>query len=647
MVVAATVLGGFALTIAVLSAWTGDAQHEAANAYAGELAARQASEVSADIESGFQVLRTLAVSVDSVRTDGGANRALVEALVKNTLGANPAFVDVFTFWQPDAFDGRDAELAGRPGGNEHGRLALAAVHAGGAVTVQPMTVSDLALDASQAPLRRARETLSEPYRYRLGGKDVLLAALTVPILRGGKVIGVVGADISLTRFQERISRIRPYGSGYASLISAGGVYVGDGDPDKVGRPFGSSFAAIASQAAAAGKHVDAVHDSRIGAAVTRYFLPVLTGATGTPWTLAVTLPDERVLADVRRLRVVSGALGLACVLLVSFALSLALDRLVLRPLGGEPADAAGLALRIASGDLSGVVPVKRGDDASMLYAMDTMQRQLVRMISEVRKGSGFVSSASAEIAQGNADLSRRTNEQAASLQETAAAVEQLTQAILHNVHNAGQASTLAATATGAASRAQGAVDEVVATMLALRRESTRMVEIIALIENIAFQTNILALNAAVEAARAGEQGRGFAVVAGEVRNLAQDCARAASEIGQLINGSLAVMDRGAALAERAGSTMDEVGDAVLNVRTLVDGIAAASREQGEGITQVNGAVAYLDEVTQQNAALVEQAAAAAFSLDEQAGLLLGAVRVFRTEGAPPVPALRAQLAPPR
>ncbi|WP_411877565.1 methyl-accepting chemotaxis protein [Polaromonas sp. YR568] len=307
-------------------------------------------------------------------------------------------------------------------------------------------------------------------------------------------------------------------------------------------------------------------------------------------------------------------------------------RSLTRALGAEPLELSVIASRVAEGDLSVPLQVRSGDTVSVMAAMMRMQTSLTGIVSTVRSGTDTIATASSQIAAGNHDLSSRTEEQASSLEETAASMEELTSTVKQNADNARQANQLAVSASSIAIKGGSVVAEVVGTMGAINASSKKIVDIISVIDGIAFQTNILALNAAVEAARAGEQGRGFAVVAAEVRNLAQRSAAAAKEIKTLIDDSVSKVEEGSSQVAEAGKTMDEIVDSVKRVTDIMAEISAASQEQTQGIEQINQAITQMDQVTQQNAALVEEAAAAASSLQEQAGNLSQVVSVFKLDG---------------
>ncbi|UGQ47397.1 methyl-accepting chemotaxis protein [Massilia endophytica] len=332
-------------------------------------------------------------------------------------------------------------------------------------------------------------------------------------------------------------------------------------------------------------------------------------------------------SNARNFMIVMGALAAA----ISIAAALVITRGLLKQLGGEPDYTASIAGSIANGDLSVSIDTASNDKGSLLVEMKEMRDSLVGIVGQVRVGTETIGTASREIAAGNIDLSSRTEMQASSLEKTASAMEELTSTVKQNADNAREANELAANASEVARKGGAVVSEVVNTMSSINESSRKIVDIISVIDGIAFQTNILALNAAVEAARAGEQGRGFAVVAAEVRNLAQRSAGAAKEIKALIDDSVEKVGAGTKLVGQAGVTMDEVVSSVRRVTDIMGEIANASQEQSAGIEQVNLSIIEMDSMTQQNAALVEQAAAAAQSLQDQASELARVVSIFKLE----------------
>jgi methyl-accepting chemotaxis protein len=321
--------------------------------------------------------------------------------------------------------------------------------------------------------------------------------------------------------------------------------------------------------------------------------------------------------------------GLLCVL-ASVAIAWLITGSVSKKIGGELNDVIHTTSKIAEGDLTTPINTRTDDQSSLLFAVKQMRDSLAMIVEQVRNGTNTIASASDDIAAGTSNLSTRTEQQAGSLEETASSMEELTAAVKQNADNARQANQLAISASEVASKGGAVVSQVVETMGSINASSKKIVDIIGVIDSIAFQTNILALNAAVEAARAGEQGRGFAVVASEVRNLAQRSAAAAKEIKALIDDSVGQVSVGARLVDQAGATMHDVVTSIKSVTDIMGEITAAGQEQTAGIEQINRAVTEMDEVTQQNSALVEEAASASSTMQAEARKLVEVVSVFKT-----------------
>lgn len=389
---------------------------------------------------------------------------------------------------------------------------------------------------------------------------------------------------------------------------------------------------IAAAKSPSGKGYASYHWPRPGS--TESFPKTARVVSYTPWDWQIVTGvytddiDSAFYASLTKSGVV---LGIVCVVL-SLIVTV-INRSLQRTLGGAPEYASEVASKISSGDLSGTVATKPDDNESVLFAMKTMQKNLARTIGEIRQSADTIATASGQIAAGNMDLSERTETQASSLEETAASMEELTSAVNQNAENAAQANLLAQSASETAQRGGAVVSQVVNTMGAINASASKIVDIIGVIDSIAFQTNILALNAAVEAARAGEEGKGFAVVASEVRNLAHRSAAAAKEIKELIGDSVQCIEVGTGLVDQAGKSMEEIVASVSRVTQIMSAITAASSEQSTGISHVGQAISEMDSVTQKNAALVEEAAAAAGAMQDQASNLASLVSRFQLDAS--------------
>ena len=640
--VAATALAIFSLGItAAVIGFKSSANAEAASMALARTTAREVSStLQARISGNLSAVTSLAGAMRGTR---GASLALqreqINELSKATLASSEDLIGVTVTWEPNALDGKDAEFAGQaPLYDASGRfMPYWTRGAGGKMQAEPIVFDPKpgANDWYDVPKRSGKPVFTEPYLYPVDGKSVLMASLVAPIMIDG-FQGAASADFMLTRLTTILAGLKVIEGGQLALISNGGLYASHPLPARLGKP--------ADDVPAAG--LDKVrqgqpYEYEDGNGIIHLLQPLLIHPDIAPWSVELSFPKSVATAPARELITYTLLVALLCAAATAGILILTLNRLTLplRRLGATMTD-----LSSGDADLRVKLDVKGTDELAVIgRGFNQFVEKIHAVLLQVQASADNVARSSAEIAQGNNDLSARTEQQASSLEETAASVEELTGTVKENADHARQANQLAATASDVAQQSGLVVGKVIATMTSINDSSNKIVDIISVIDGIAFQTNILALNAAVEAARAGEQGRGFAVVATEVRSLAQRSAAAAKEIKLLIDDSVDKVAAGSKLVDEAGATMEHVVDSVRKVTAIMADISVATSEQSDGIAQVNQALAQMDGVTQQNAALVEEAAAAAESLQDQAHHLAEVIGVFKLgeQARQPAPAMAA------
>ena len=560
----------------------------------------------------------------------GANlpltREQIDELAKGALGRSMDFVGTGVTWEPNALDGKDADYAGKsPGYDATGRYMPYWTHASGAeFHVAPTVFEQDPIKNAwyEAPKRSGKVFFTEPYVYPVEGKDVMMATLAAPIMIGGKFQGVASADFALTKLRAILAELHSVEGGTLALISNGGLYSSHPRAERINKK-ADDLPAAALEAVRKGVPYEYVD----GHAQMHLLKPVVIHPDIAPWSVEMRFPLSVATASSRELMMYTLIVALICALVTSVIMVVVVKRLTqpLRTLG-----AAMTGLASGDADLSAKLAVSGSDELAVIgTGFNQFVEKIHRVLLHVRTSADSVANASAEIAQGNNDLSARTEHQASALEQTAAAMAELSSTVKQNAASAQSANTLAISAAAVAVKGGAVMAQAVETMQGIHDSSRKIAYIIGVIDGIAFQTNILALNAAVEAARAGEEGRGFAVVASEVRSLAGRSAEAARQIKQLILASVERVEHGTSLVDQAGTTMTELVGSIRRVTDIMGEISSASKEQASGVSQAGEAVTQMDQTTQQNAALVEEMAAAASYLETQAQDLVESVAVFK------------------
>ena len=586
------------------------------------------------------------------------SRRQLSNVVRQTVAANPALLDAFIGWEPNAF-GDDDRFAGeeRYGHDGSGRFMPWWYRSeDGSLEVLPLGETMESETVLASGVREGeyylcpRETLApcviDPAAYDYAGETQLVTSFNAPILVDGEFRGVAGVDLSLNFIQSLLSEANTTlydGAGRMALVAGRGGLVADTNgEDALGLPAQQSLSDSIMAGIAEATRQGSLY-SRMDNGIFQRYQPLTIGNTEQPWVLVMQLPASVVMAELNALQHLLGeqrqqsTLGMTLVGLLLAAIGLIalwwIGNRIARPLK----HLANRMQEIASGngDLTQRLPIHgRDESAAVAEQFNAFAEKIQAILLDVSHSSEAVNHAANEITLGGHDLSRRTEQAAASLQETSAAMEEISSTVSHTTHASQEASGIADTASQLASRTESAFVQVVSTMNDIRTTSAEIQTIISVIDGIAFQTNLLALNASVEAARAGEHGRGFAVVADEVRKLASRSSEASKDIRQRIDASAGKVDSGTQLVHNAEAAMHELAESVVQVTHMLGDISTAAGEQNDGINQVSIAVTDLDQMTQQNAALVQESTTAAEQLKEQADRLATLVGGFTLEEAP-------------
>jgi methyl-accepting chemotaxis protein len=590
----------YVVTLWVQNSQASRMQHDLAIEYATELTHHEAFKIKSRMEVAIDAARTLSQTLKALH-QSNPNRTVADAQLREVLASNPKFLGVWCGWEPNAFDAKDDSYRNTVAHDVTGRYVPYWNRGSGDIKVEPLLDYDKPGAGDYYLLAKASkaETVIEPYIYNVGGKDILMTSVVVPILINGEFVGVAGIDIALSDYQLEVSKLHPYEEGYASLFSHTGIYVGDAVAGNVGKTIEDKtlLAAIDNNQILSRD----VYDEHLQMNTYQVSVPVTIGASTTPWGFRISVPTTRMMAGVTRMRNIAIGIGFVSILLVSAMLLFCIQIWVLRPINV----ARTAALRLADGDLAVAIDVHGEDEiAQLLGAMKTMSQKLAEIITNILSISTDLVQSSTQIKSTSADLAQAASEQAATVEETSAAVVEISATVAQSSDNARATNAIASRSAESANDGGEAVRD---TTLAMRQ----IAEKIGLVDEIAYQTNLLALNAAIEAGRAGEHGRGFAVVATEVRRLAQRSQQAAQDIGSLASSSLN-------LAERAGVLLDEIVPSIRKTANLVEEITAASVEQKTGLDQITIAVNQISVTTQINASAAEQLNATAEEMSNQA-----------------------------
>ncbi|MDQ1913824.1 methyl-accepting chemotaxis protein [Paenibacillus sp. GD4] len=645
-----TILGFILITLGGLVAYVGSSSQKSALKAAYELTAASsgliATKVEKDVATAMDIARNLAESMEAMKTEGKTDRALVNAMLKNIAENHQEFLGVWTLWEPNAFDGEDAKYAGKPNQDSDGRMNIAWSRSGTEVKFNISTgyekpgTGDYYLLAKNS----GEETLLNPYLYNLMGKDMLMSSAVVPIHANGKVVGVVGVDLSMDALQEMVDGFKLYETGFAGVYSNDSRILTSTFKERIGKPYAEVFTGDDTVPAA----VAAIKEGKeltITDANGQYkhFTPIGIGASKTPWSVATVVPLKEVTTASTKVLINTSIAGIVVLFIIAGVIYL-LTNSIVKPIVA----CAEMADTMAKGDFTQQMAdtyLDRKDEIGILaQSFNTMSMGLRSMIGQVMQSSQNVAAASQEISATTEQIASGSAFQAEAAQTMQVLFSDLSAAIGTVASNAEETSELAVR-TNTIAREGGQVvegsiksmEEVNKQVTLLERDSNQIGEIIEVIDDIADQTNLLALNAAIEAARAGDQGRGFAVVADEVRKLAERSSEATKQITSIIKGMqenttnvVKAVDSGVTQSQRTGKAFENIISMIGQTENKVSEIAAACEEQSAQTQEVMNSIQSISAASQEAAAASEETAATSQSLAKLAEELNDSVANFKT-----------------
>ncbi len=580
------------------------------------------------LENSALTVKTMALNIEFIRNTS-PDREYANKVVKAGLLSNNSLVGASTAWEPNAFDGRDSEFKSIDSAHdESGRLIPYWYRKlDGTAAVDKLVDYEKPGDGDWylVPRQTLKQTIIDPYFYPIENKQVLMTTISQPIMDNGKFIGLTTVDISLDFLSDWISKQKVLETGKVFIVTTSGKVVAYPDVSANGKDIVNINlpSTIIEKLKTGTDSLTKIND--------KYFLikSFKIANTSNIWYTVLEVPISEVRKEVTDTLFIIIGIAIISILIITISIIIIVRITILKPLGADPEEVIKRMNSLSQGKL-----LKKTNNflkGSIAYAAVETENRIHDIVIDITDNISSTVNAVNEIASGNSDLSARTEAAAANLEQTAASTEELTQTIKQTTVATAKASSLAKEAVQVAKSSNESVEEAISSMDNIKKSSERIVDIISVIESIAFQTNILALNAAVEAARAGEQGRGFAVVATEVRALAKRSDTAAKEIKSLIEDTASVIDTGSDHVTKVGTLMSDIIDSIENVSTLITDINVSSNEQSNGITQINTAISQLDQMTQQNAALVEEISATAQSLKNQSVDLQKSISYFKIE----------------